>query len=253
MEHFNSNGEPVNDNNNKLIKHHRSVGSVFWGVILIFFAVSLLINRLGYFDGFSLWPLVFSIGFAALMIEGMIKRSFGQILFSLAFLVIVNADSLHMNAITPWPVLVAALLGTIGLNILFPGFKRSSRYKGEEWCNNNTGSESINGATVTYKNSFGSSVKYLSGEIAQVNIDSSFGSLEVYFTEVNLLNDKASVYIDSSFGEVVLNIPADWKVIIDVKNSFAAISESGHCNPNGTRYLYVAGNISFGDLQIRYV
>ena len=41
-------------------------------------------------------------------------------LFSLAFLIIVNDELLGLEAITPWPVLGAALLGSLGLNLLFP-------------------------------------------------------------------------------------------------------------------------------------
>lgn len=47
----------------------------------------------------------------------------------LAFLIIVNDKVLGMEAITPWPVLGAAVLGSIGLKFLFPGFGRKHGHR----------------------------------------------------------------------------------------------------------------------------
>lgn len=48
--------------------------------------------------------------------------------FSVAFLAIVNSRLLGIEKLVPWPVLGAALLGTIGLNMLFPSRHRHGHY-----------------------------------------------------------------------------------------------------------------------------
>ena len=81
----------------------RKTRNIFWGILFLLGALALLLGKLGF------------------LINGILRRSFGGILFSLAMLIIINDELLHMEAITPWPVLGAALLGTIGLHFLFPG------------------------------------------------------------------------------------------------------------------------------------
>lgn len=92
-------------------------GKVFWGILFLLGAAAFLVSRLGLFEGISFWSILFSIGLAAVLINSLFKGSWGGILFSLAFLVIVNDELLGLEAITPVPVLGAAALGTIGLNL----------------------------------------------------------------------------------------------------------------------------------------
>lgn len=101
----------------------RGKNNVFWGIMLVLGAVVLLVGRMGYLEGIGLGSILLNIALAAILIKGIFRRRFGTILFSLAFLVIINDELLHLEAITPWPVLGAALLGTIGLNLLFPVLK----------------------------------------------------------------------------------------------------------------------------------
>ena len=96
---------------------YRGKKSVFWAIMLILLAAALLASRLGYLEGIG-----FSAIFVAFVINGIAKGKFGTILFSIAFLIILNDEALHLEAITPWPVLGAALLCTIALKMLFPGF-----------------------------------------------------------------------------------------------------------------------------------
>ncbi len=107
---------------------YRGKKSVFWAIMLILLAAALLASRLGYLEGIGFWPILFSAIFVAFVINGIAKGKFGTILFSIAFLIILNDEALHLEAITPWPVLGAALLCTIALKMLFPGFSRW-RYK----------------------------------------------------------------------------------------------------------------------------
>ena len=227
--------------------------NVFWGVLLLLGAIALLVNRMGYLEGFGFWSILFSIILVGVFVNGLVKRSFGQILFSLAFLVIVNDELLQLEQITPWPVLGAALLGTIGLNILFPKFGKGTHLSINGKTRSKVDSENRDGSRVSFENCFGESVKYITGEVSDVNIESSFGAMQVYFSDAVLKENRANVRVEVSFGSAVLYIPSDWQVVINVDTAFGSANEKGHCNPAGENVLYVSGEVSFGELQIRYI
>lgn len=234
----------------------RGKNKIFWGIVLVLGAVAILAQRLGFLEGIGFWPIFFSVCLASFLIRGIIRRRIGTILFSLAFLIIVNDEFLHLEAITPWPVLFAALLGTMGLKLLFPGLARRN---GGHFVRIGSGQESPlneyvqNGETVSYDNVFGESIKYIEGEISRVEADNVFGAMQIYFTEATLLNGSAIVNVDGVFGSVELYVPSSWTVILDVEHVFASTEEEGRCNPDGQNVLHVGGDIVFGSLRVIHV
>lgn len=232
---------------------------VFWGLLFLLGATALIVGKLGYLQGIGFWTILLSLGLLGLFIDGICNRSFGTILFSLAFLAIVNSSTLGLDAVTPWPVLGAALLGTIGLNLLFPQKwhqeKPGSNGQNENWSSKHHVEESKEeNGTLYISSSFGETVKYLDGaQISRVCLKNSFGAASIYFNNAILQNNSAEVVIESSFGGVELYVPADWKVVMNVRTAFAGADEKGHCNPNGTNVLYINGSLSFAGLEIHYV
>lgn len=241
----------------------RGFKSVYWGVLLLLGAAALVIGKLGYLEGIGVWSIIFSVFLAGFLIEGLIKRSFGEILFSLAFLIIVNDKLLNLEAITPWPVLGAALLGTIGLNLLFPRFKKKDRfvkmhidrsgvdYDGKERISE--GRWNGNGDSISYGNVFGTSVKYLFGEVSHVTTENVFGTLQIYFTDAFLKESTATVVVENVFGTTVFYVPSSWRVVLSTENVFGSTNEQGNCDPAGNAVLYIGGEVVFGSLQIKYV
>lgn len=234
--------------------------NIFWGLLLLVGAVALLVNKLGDLDfilgGLGVWQILLTVFLVSCLVSGIVKRSFGQVLFSVAFLVIVNDEVLHLQAITPWPVLGAALLGTVGLRLLFPKVKRGCGVRvnvnGRE-LESPLVEEYRDGEKVSYENCFGEAVKYISGEIGRVKMENSFGSLQVYFTDALLKEGSARVFLENSFGSMVLYVPADWRVQVSVNSAFGGVEERGCCNLEGENALYVEGEVSFGRLLIQYI
>ena len=226
---------------------------IFWGILFLLAAVAVIAGGMGLFEGFSFWTIFFTVGLIGLLAEGILHRSFSSILFSLAMLAIVYDEQLGIEAITPWPVLGAAMLGTIGLSILFPNAKKNRTVNSSSFCQDVDGSP-LDGESVRYEVSFGEAVKYItSTELVDANLECSFGSLSVYFNSATLKNGEAHVHAECSFGSIVLYVPSEWRVIVNVSNSFAGVEEKGHCNPNGENTLYIMGEASFAGMEIRYI
>ena len=97
---------------------------VFWGLFLVIAGIVLVVSKLGYFAGVNLFSLVATVFLVAIIIKSVFKMNFAGILFPLAFIVILFDDQLGITAITPWTVLIAATLGSIGLSIIFPKKKK---------------------------------------------------------------------------------------------------------------------------------
>ena len=234
--------------------------NVVWGAIFIIGALALLANKLGFLNlllgGMDFFDIVATVALVYLLVKGMAKHSFGQILFSVAFIIIVNDKILHMEAFTPWTVLAAAGLGTIGLNLMFAkkGHGRFLTINGKEMTvPRQAGAEIRQGTRVSYDNCFGEAIKYVSGEVSRVTLDNCFGSIQVYFTDAQLTDGTAEVISNTCFGSIILYVPAEWKVIVKADNAFGGTSETGQCNAEGTVVLYVRSSVAFGKLQIRYI
>lgn len=226
---------------------------IFWGVLFLLAAVAVIAGGLGHFEGFSFWTVIFTIGLLGIFVEGVCYRSFGNILFALAFLAILYDEQLGLEAITPWPILGAALLGTIGLHILFPGVERKHFGKHRISCQN-SGGDNLDSDNVHFEVSFGEAVKYLTSKtLSMAHLECSFGSLNVYFDNALLLDGEAEIHAECSFGNMVLYIPSDWKVVVNVATAFGGVEEKGHCNPEGINTLYIRGDVSFGAMEIHYI
>ncbi len=237
--------------------------SVFWGIVLLVLAASLLAGRLGYLEGIGFWPVLLSAVLVAFLINGIAKGKFGTIMFSVAFLIIINDEMLHLEAITPWPVLGAALLCTIALKMLFPGFEHwryrvMGKSKGGGIYTGQIGGVGMiydgqSGSGRQYENIFGSSVKYISGDVSYVSVENVFGSLSIYFMDAVPSEGSVNVQVESVFGSVVLYVPEEWTVRLNVQKVFASADGAGRCNPDGINEMCVSGEVVFGAVKVIYV
>lgn len=237
----------------------KNLKNIFWGVLLLLGAAAVLASGMGYLEGFNVWHIILTVILAAGVIEGVLNRSIGTILFSLAGIVIVNDELLGLEEITPWPVLCAAILGTIGLNMIFPESKRKNKHVGvfvnkpKEMSEENV-VISENGDEVNYETAFGEAVKYInSDKLAVANLECNFGGLSVYFNEATLANGVAEVHAECNFGSIELYVPSTWRIENDAHAVFGAVEEKGRCNPDNQNILHLSGGAHFGAIEIHYV
>lgn len=92
---------------------------IFWGLFFIVAAIFLLVSRLGVLGDIGVWSLLLTVFFVACLVKSIAHRSVSGVLFAVAFLCIIYAKPLGIEAITPWPVLGAAALGSIGISFLY--------------------------------------------------------------------------------------------------------------------------------------
>ena len=119
---------------------------VFWGIFFILAAVYVVISKFGILPDIGVFSIIMTVFFLWLFVEGIRNVNFWEILFAVAFICIIYDEPLGITALTPWTVLGAALLGSIGLSLIFGGKKRkwktvtsssvgtssSEQYTGEE-------------------------------------------------------------------------------------------------------------------------
>ncbi len=227
---------------------------LFWGIFFIIRAVLLVISRLEILNTrISIWMLLLSVIFAATLIKSAIHRSIPGVLFSLAFLCIIYAEPLGITALTPWTVLGAALLGSIGAAFLYRP-ERSWHQHSTHFDGSFSEVETIDGDAMRMESSFGSSIKYINSEdFRGAGIHCSFGAMKVYFDHAQVPQGQAAVKLDVSFGGVELYIPRSWQVVNQLSAAFGGVDEKGRCQPDGTVSLVLNGKVSFSGVTIIYI
>lgn len=234
---------------------------IFWGSFLVISAVFLIVTKLGFFQDIGVFSLLMTVFFVACLIKSIVHISFTGMLFSVAFLCIIYAKPLGIEAITPWTVLGAALLGSIGLSLIFKpkhGKYYQKYYKnygdafdpGEKFDT----IDQVDGDNVTFGTSWGSSIKYVNAQnFANAQIRCSFGAMKVYFDNAQITGDKAYITLDVSFAGVELFVPKTWDVVCNANTSFGGIEEKNKNHPDGTKTVFLNGKVSFSGITIIYV
>ena len=212
------------------MKMSENIGKILWGLLFLVGAVYLIASRVWNLPTVSVFSVILTVFLVWLLIEGLRHLNFWEILFPIAFFCIIYAKPLGITAFTPWPVLGAALLGSIGLSMIFKPKKHRTWTVGNGQSNSfGSTSEQCNGENLRFDNSFGESIKY-------INTD-------------NL----CSVSVDNSFGEVSLYVPRAWNVDVNVDKAFGGINMRGRVEGTSTHRLVVTGETNFGALTIVFI
>lgn len=225
----------------------------FWGLFFILAAVLLIISKMGILNtGVSIGMLFLSVIFVATLIKSVLHINIPGIMFSLAFICIIYAEPLGITALTPWTVLGAALLGSIGASIIY--HPKNKWYHSRHFDESFSDIETIAGSQMTMETSFGSSIKYVnSEEFKSVNVRCSFGAMKVYLDHAIVPDNEAIMNMDVSFSGVDLYVPRNWKVVSKLNSSFGGVEEKGRYEQDGTVTLILTGKISFAGVNIIYI
>lgn len=235
--------------------------NIIWGILCILTAVALVVNQLGYFKGIGFWNILFSTICIAGCINGIMKKSWGTILFSIAFFIIINDQLLHLESLTPWLILGVALLCTIGLNMIFP-MKHKIAYKNlfkesisvSNWEEIDEQMITEDGEVIQQDVVCGNCVKYIkSQELSGINADCVCGEISIYLTEARMKNCRAKINIDIIVGHANLYVPTTWTVSTNMDTVLGRTSYCGTCISDGENKLLICGDVVCGELMIHYV
>ena len=233
-------------------------GNVFWGLLLVLVAVFLIVNQLGFLEDINVFSIIFAIFWVSVLIEGLTKRSFGKILFSLAFLFMIFDEQLGIKGVSNWSVLAAALLGTIGFNMIFKRKKNCHfgriNMHSENHDTQNRGQNSLEGNHVFFRTVMGSAVKYVnSNNFESAFLESRFSEMKVFFEQALVQNGTANIELEVSFSDVELYFPKSWSVVNETNTVFGGLDENGRSDSTGTPVVTLTGNIKFSGVTIIYV
>ncbi len=246
----------------------KSFKNIIWGLFFILIAAFVIVGSMGYFGDISVWTIIFGGCLAIWFVSGLLKLSWGNMLFPLAFAAILFDEVLGIENLTPWPVLAAALFGTIGLSMIFK--KKNKKY---DWVNHkgvnvvvNDNDCVINGEKKSYEEMsqddttfssevvFSSSVRYITCQnLMSGSIENVFSSTTVYFDNAQLHEGRAVIKIESVFGKTTLYIPKEWNVDFKATKVFGGANEKGKYTGTSDNLLVIEGEAVFGNIEIIYI
>ncbi len=241
--------------------------NIMGGLLLIAMAVCLVLWKLNVFNlpaafaEISLFGLFIAVGMVLVIIKSIADRWYAGIFIPIAVILIIFDKPLGITAITPWVVLVAALLITIAFYMMFPRHGGCHRFVKSGEGSTSGGihesfsenyNETANG-TVDFATRFGSSTKYVrSQNLCSADLSTQFGEMSVYFDKSQVPGGVVYLNCQVAFGEMDIYIPSNWRVENKISVSL------GHCESNGMNpdnevnavSCVIKGSVAFGELKI---
>lgn len=202
----------------------------------------------------DMWNTAWPTGLLVFGIMGLYRKfSFLRLGFALIggyFLLTLNFVSLPYNNTLLLPV----LLVLFGGSLLFDALKKPSKRVFSITHKGRNGDFHCNGNRFDCSTTFGEDrrrVQLARMEGGEANV--SFGELEVDLSGCQEFAPGCQVELNCSFGELKLKVPKTCRVRRTDSASFGSVEIKGEPNPDAPYELPVLCNVSFGEIEIRYV
>lgn len=224
----------------------------FWGLFFIAAAVLLVVGQLGMLGGINVWSLLLTILFGATLIKSLMSRSVAGVVFSIAFLCIVYDKQLGITALTPWTVLGAALLISIGVSFFYHP-KRTHHHKDitEEGFND---VETVVDREMEVVTKFGGSIKYINSEdFRSARVEAMCSGVKLYFDNAVIQGDRAVLDLKLSFSGLELYVPKSWKIINNADVMMGGIEEKNSRNTPEEKLLILTGELRLSGVTVIYI
>ena len=238
---------------------------IFWGIALILIAVAIIVSKLALFPNIHIGTLVVTVILLALIVTSLIKLEFFGVFIPAAILCIMYDEKLGLTQLTPWPVLIAALLLSIGFTCIFKRGHVTVINHGDNMTMNmdrkNKGNHSYveqdtpDGTHIKIATSFNAQTHYLNAvDLSYAKIENNFGSTNVYFSDVVLKNNNATVDVENAFGEINLFVPCSWRVSYNDHNAFGGNKYSNNFSTDANApFIHFNISNSFGAVNINSI
>lgn len=227
-----------------------------WGIVFILAAVYVVVGRFWDFPYVGIFRIMATVVLLWAVVDGVRKVNFYEILIPIAVLCILYRRFLGFSVLTPWTLLWAAVLGSVGLNMIFGGRRRSWRREGYDIPGNmNDGDgRAYTGREIRIENTFSTAIRYINSENFQMaRIENTFGTLSVYLDNAIVPDNNAYLELNNHFGLTNLFIPNEWKVREDIDRAFGSVNEAGENTGTSAVNLSIHGASNFGTVRIYYI
>lgn len=229
----------------------------FWGLFFIFFAAFIIVSQIdreNVFAKIGFWSILATVFFVAIFIKSITSLNFFGIFVPLAFLYSIYQEPLSLPEISFWTLLLAAVLLSIGLQMLFRRRKRIIKFSKKHDKIVSHEGETLSGNRLYAKATFCESSKYLhSDNLIEGEFIVKCGEMNLYFDQVQLSPDGAEVFLDCTLGTMNLYLPKHWQVKDKLHAVIGNISNNPSSqNVNGPE-LTLKGEVRAGNIDIHYI
>ena len=227
--------------------------TVIWGGLLILVGVLVALCTLGVIEipmGISPWRVILGAFVLLVLVDGLSSLDFVQVLLMAGIEVMLFEAQIgtligktEENWINNWVVLLIAALIGAGLDMIFSGVKKRRKIKkGKHF-----------GVEI---NAFSDHLKYIdASKMNKEYVRNNFGDFEIRFENSCEYQGGGELTVDNSFGDMVIYVPSDWEVSVNVDNSFGDVTVDGALRviyaDGSDKKLVINGTNRFGDMDIR--
>lgn len=243
---------------------------IFLGVGMIAAAIFLVMDQLHLLPiALGFWSIFWTIVFGTSLITSLFNKNLYGTIFSIAFLLIVYAKPLHIQALAPWTILLVAVLVSLGISLIFKkSFKPTVIINGEKINTNwsdlkhhksfetdqviSDTNFGVSGDNVVISESMSNASRYIHSQSLQtITVNVSMSDVNIYLDDAKAAGDEVIVNVDASMSDINIYLPDNWQIDSRLEHGFGDI-EMDYKGDTGTR-LVLQGKLSFGDLKFKHI
>ena len=227
---------------------------IFWGLGCVLAALFLLLDALGvitpFLDvvgGISAAQIICGLFLSAFVISRIIKLKFQEIFIPLALLFMLFEDNIAFvlgleddNIIGNWLLFWCAVLLSVGVSILTPK-RRSLNFRVTK-----------KGASKK-THAIGSSTRYIDcSDFVEEYLSNNLGETVIHFENEASFTSGAVLNIENKLGEVVVYVPQQWNVKLNISSKLGDVEQKGKGSADGPT-LVINGTNELGEIVIMFI
>lgn len=225
----------------------------FWGIFFIAAAVLLIAGNFWDFAYINVWTFVLTILLLAALLKSIRKKNISGVIFAVAFLCMIYAKPLGIANLSPWTILAAALLLSIGVSFLYhPGKKEEYHHMVTDHDFKEI--ETVDENTMHFDITFGSGIKYINtDDFRGAKAECSFGGMKLYFDNALMQAEQAVLEVDLTFAGLEIYLPKEWELVNRTSAVFGGVKVENRHQGDCGHQLVLTGDVVFGGVTVIYV